>query len=240
MSNQYPYIRYSAILAIFFIPFAFLGTVKIIKNIHHFLGIKLKYKNSLTYVGLAIITVYFTVYSLRLLNKEIPKMQYNKFIIDLANLIRENCREGDIIISSLDSLTLGTGITLNGYICTDILSSSGEEERLYINFEDDRTYEFYDYISKNKISQKLYKRIAQFIIKCHLNRKGENINVRLITKRRGSREVKRFIFILDDYDFTYLKANFPDLYKNLIMIKKYTLGEATSRLEEIWSAVLKI
>lgn len=239
VSNQYPYTRYSAILAIFFIPFAFVGTVKIIENIHRFVGIKLKYKNFLIYTGLAIITVYFTVYSFRLLNKEIPKMQYSKFMIDLGNLIKENCKEGDVIISSLDSLTLGTGITLNGYICTDILSSSGEEERLYINFEDDRTYEFYDYISK-KISPKLYKRIAQFIIKCHLNRKGENINVRLITKRRGSREVKRFIFILDDHDFTYLKSNFPDLYRNLIMIKKYTLGEVTSRLEEIWNAVLKI
>jgi hypothetical protein len=214
ISNQYPFMRYSIILGIFFIPFIFLGVSKVVIYLSKKLRVKNLYRTILNKCFIPIVILYFIFFSINSLEKELPKMKYPVLVYNLANWIHKNINSGDLIFTSFESLPFDSSATLNKFIVIDIYLDGKEGSLIY--FGDKSVYILYNFLnrdSKHRIDRKTFNQIEDFVRKSHT--RGESIILQLLTKRRKNKDIKRIIFILNQKDYNYLNKNYPYLNQKI-------------------------
>ncbi|MCG2704199.1 MAG: hypothetical protein L6366_07495, partial [Candidatus Omnitrophica bacterium] len=201
ISNHFPFIRYSSILAIFFIPFIFSG----IRRTVIFLLLISKQGSRVIKTATAICLVFsscfFANYSLTKLADQMGFMQFQKqdHVYSFSNWMRRHAQPGDIIITSFSALTISASAMLNKIVVSD--------PHIYDQY---MLFSIFDYLTKNQsvLYNKAYEEISSFEKSLYLPLLEREINIRVLTDIKNPLpKPKRVIFALNEASLTFLQKN---------------------------------
>lgn len=198
--NSFPFIRYSYIFTIFFIPFIFFGISYIVAFVCKSLSLKNSFKNLAVIMLLIISNVYFTFFSLNYLDEKIAGMKYYDLIYNCANWMNKNLVSGDVLFSSFGSVEIVNGLILNKFIQSDYTQKIFEGRNNY------------------RLDKEIFNQLEAFAKQCHAaggSQGNEPLHITLVFKKGHTQTARRLIFMLDKQDYNYLKNNFPVLLEKI-------------------------
>ena len=209
ISNHFPFIRYSSILAIFFIPFMFSGLRKLI------ICLSVRLKQKLPFIKVAVIScliVFFSFclnHSLSTLAREIKYMRFQPQdqVHPFSSWIRRNVQSGDLVITSFSVLTINASALLNKLIINDL--NHYDQYRLFLILE---------YLTKpdSSLNNKKLKEDYSHYNALYLSLLKHEINIRLISDQKDLfQKPKRIVFALNKTDLNLLQKNYPSFLQKV-------------------------
>ncbi|MFC1709116.1 glycosyltransferase family 39 protein [Candidatus Omnitrophota bacterium] len=204
ISNHQPFIRYSCILVIFFLPLIFLSIQKITTYLSLIFKLKKASRKIILRISLCASLLFFISFSTNLLSADIPQMQYDATAHALNNWAKRHLKSGDYIICGFSSLYLSGAATENSFTTYAI------DYPLLFNIYDFLSAED---ISKLDLNEKSSEQINIFEKKYQSLLKEKNLSHWLIIKRASQRNIKRIVLMLSNDDYIYIRRNFPNLLK---------------------------